>query len=235
MARHAAPRDDLGRFDRSPNERGRKVQIKFSPSEITALATQAFDQELSGYVRARALARRVTAMSDGEMVTRLTAITAIQADILRSIEETGRAPADAGAVIARVSDELAHVVRLMQRRHPDAYRPSRSVQAPEQPAPGEERRTEFVSVRFTAGEEAELRTEATAARRPFSSYVRDRVMGYRVHAYTDRVLRGLLKKVGGLQKHWFNASGGEYADETMSILGQIGEAVSILGGTEDPA
>jgi hypothetical protein len=82
-----------------------------------------------------------------------------------------------------------------------------------------------VNVRYTASEYAELESDATACGMTVSTYVRHRTLGRRVVSRVDQQMIGLLNKIGGLQKHWFNEIGTHPA-QTAAILAEIHGTIS---------
>lgn len=87
-------------------------------------------------------------------------------------------------------------------------------------------KTVFVMVRMTEEERDALRAKAREAEVSVPEYLRrcasDRKIASAVDAQTVRELR----RLGGLQKHLFNAGGGVKSKEYAAILGEIREAIS---------
>lgn len=99
------------------------------------------------------------------------------------------------------------------------------IEAPRQ-VRGHEPKTEVVIVRMSCAERDALREKSRDAGVSMSEYLRrcaaDRKIASAVDAQTVRELR----RLGGLQKHLFNAGGGVKSKEYAAILGEIREAIS---------
>lgn len=80
MARKDPPRDDAGKFDRSPEERRRQVNIRYTDSEYQELseAASACGMTVSDYVRSRSLGHRVISKTDREMLMLLNKLGGLQ-------------------------------------------------------------------------------------------------------------------------------------------------------------
>jgi hypothetical protein len=78
-----------------------------------------------------------------------------------------------------------------------------------------------INVRLTTAEKARLREDADLAGVSVSELVRRRYFGRPIIASTDAVMLKELRRIGGLLKHIYNESRGDYSKETAAALTAI--------------
>jgi hypothetical protein len=94
------------------------------------------------------------------------------------------------------------------------------------------KRTKNVPVRWTPEELDEVLEKAALANATFAEFVRASALGKRVVGKNDRQLVNELRRLGGLQKHLAQQSGGRvgpWAREYATLLREIYEAIKRLG------
>jgi hypothetical protein len=90
--------------------------------------------------------------------------------------------------------------------------------------------TERLDVRVAPGEKAELRAVAREAGLAVSELVRFRALGRPIVSRTDATTIRELRRLGGLLKMVYVASGGVYSEQTGAALRELRAAIARVAG-----
>lgn len=88
-------------------------------------------------------------------------------------------------------------------------------------------------IRYTPSEKSEIEQHADHAGLTMSEYLRRRALGKRVMSIADEKIINELRRIGGLLKHVHNESGGAYAAQTASALGELMSVIVRIGKRAD--
>ncbi len=88
------------------------------------------------------------------------------------------------------------------------------------------KRTLALAVRVTPEEADAIREKARDAGATVSEFLRACALGRKTRNTVDSQVINELRKLGGLQKHLFNESGGQHSREFAAILVEIKKAVA---------
>jgi hypothetical protein len=100
---------------------------------------------------------------------------------------------------------------------------------------GTENRQRTVSfpVRLRPDEAEAIREKARDAGVSLSHFMRDAALGRRTRSTLDSQIINELRRLGGLLKHQFTLSGGQYSRESAAVMVEIKEAVARIGHEGD--
>ena len=118
--------------------------------------------------------------------------------------------------------------------------PPRRTAMPGQRGTEKRQRKWAIPARFTDEELAEVDKKAAASGRSRSAFLRDSALGRVIKSREDMQITADLLKIsnqirslGGLVKHQFTESGGQYGAESARVLREIAAAISRLNREED--
>lgn len=92
------------------------------------------------------------------------------------------------------------------------------------------KRTVALAVRLTPEEATAIKTKARDSGVPVSEFLRAAALGRKTRSTLDSQFINELRRLGGLQKHLFNESGGQHSREFAAILVEIKNAVAQIAG-----
>ncbi len=92
------------------------------------------------------------------------------------------------------------------------------------------KRTLALAVRITPEEADAIREKARDAGATVSEFLRSCALGRKTRSTVDSQVINELRRLGGLQKHLFNASGGQHSREFAAVLVEIKQAVARING-----
>lgn len=88
------------------------------------------------------------------------------------------------------------------------------------------RRTVCLPVRYSPEEAAEVKSKALDSGVPVSEFQRCASLGRKTRSAVDSQIINELRRIGGLLRHQFTQSGGQYSAESAATLREITAAIS---------